>query len=775
MNKLISVIVPIYNTEKYINACVDSIISQTYKNIEIILVDDGSQDKSPIICETYKKKDARVKVIHKENGGLSSARNAGIDIANGEYLAFVDSDDSIHHTFIASLYQMCEENDCDIAQCDYLATKDDSIKLEPQKKNRINIISSQEAVKKCCEGYESVKFIVSWDKLYKAYLFSDIRFPEGKIHEDNFVSYQLFWKANKIVISNQCLYWYLQRRDSIIGRKYNKNRLDSLDASKEKLEFCKKNKLNQEYVVMLLHYYRDIWKNHELVKENIENADEILLNLEKEALKLQKEILNLSGRSVLENLRIVYPHLNKKEKEKYYHLYGKRIEFVYQENYKFPFDSFQKGTNIAIYGAGAVGKSYISQLSNTKYCKVSVWVDNLWRDYEKLGYNVEPIDSLLKNDFDYVLIAVKNPQIAQEMKENIMSWGIDEKKIVIEYPDDIKGSRQRFIDRSESILDSCVRRCFLMNTPDHGNLGDQALAMSAVSYIKDYFLNDELVEVTGRQWDCCKKIIKNKMKCKDIIFIVGGGFMGDLWKLEDSRVKEIIETFPDNKIIFLPQSFYYQNDIFSIAEFDKKFYQKYQNVYFMHREKNSYEYFVKNIVSDTNRSKLYPDMVLYMNSIQPKIRESKILLCFRLDKEKVATEEIERIYDDCKSTGYDVLAIDTVVDRSMTIEERTQEVFNLLEDISKAKLLITDRLHGMLFSTITGTPCIAIDNVSKKVSGVFKWLKNSSYIKCVGAEEITEKLVNEMLSITESRYNNSMFTHDFDDMAATIYNWIDKE
>ena len=123
MNELISIIIPIYNVEKYLHCCINSVIRQTYKNLEIILIDDGSPDNCGKICDEYAKKDNRIKVIHKENGGLSSARNAGLDIAKGEYISFVDSDDYVAENFIEKLYKLCKENDADIAECDFYRIK----------------------------------------------------------------------------------------------------------------------------------------------------------------------------------------------------------------------------------------------------------------------------------------------------------------------------------------------------------------------------------------------------------------------------------------------------------------------------------------------------------------------------------------------------------------------------------------------------------------------------------------------------------------------------
>lgn len=240
---LISIIVPIYNVEKYIFKCVDSIINQTYKNIEIILVDDGSTDNSGTICDEYEKKDNRIKVIHKKNGGLSDARNVGIDKAKGDYLVFVDSDDWVSDKMIEYLYNNACKYKADIVQGDYIKayTEYNCIKNIKEEINHYNSIG---ALNNLYEE-ECTKSVVVWNKIYKKDLFEEIRFPKGKLHEDEFTTYKLLHKAKNVVDSNIPIYYYRQREGSIMQSEFSEKRLHALEALIERKAYFKENNLGE--------------------------------------------------------------------------------------------------------------------------------------------------------------------------------------------------------------------------------------------------------------------------------------------------------------------------------------------------------------------------------------------------------------------------------------------------------------------------------------------------------------------------------------------------
>lgn len=280
---LVSIIVPIYNVDAYLTKCIDSLINQTLRNIEIILVNDGSTDKCGKICDEYKIKDNRIKVIHKENGGLSDARNKGLDMASSEYVAFIDSDDWIDVHMIEKLYSLSIKYGADIVQGDYIEvyTDDDVIKTD------INNIETncynREQALELLYSEKHEKTVITWNKLYKRTLFEGIKFPKGKVHEDEFTTYKLLDKANILVDTNIPIYYYRQRAGSIMNSEFNIKRLDALEAWIERKKYFEQNNLEvlkkktESMICSSLRYFY-----FKVKISNIENKHEILNELKYE-------------------------------------------------------------------------------------------------------------------------------------------------------------------------------------------------------------------------------------------------------------------------------------------------------------------------------------------------------------------------------------------------------------------------------------------------------------------------------------------------------------
>lgn len=233
IENLVSIIVPVYKVEEYINECIDSILNQTYAKLEVILVDDGSPDNCPFICDEYARKDSRVRVIHKENGGLSSARNAGIEVAQGDYIQFVDSDDVIDPMMTEILFTNLINTNSDISCCNYYYSEKRYANIN-DKQETIKEFTNLEAIRDLyCKKLQNV---ISCNKLYKRCLFQEIRFPVSKICEDVFTTYKLFFISKKIVKSSFVGYFYRATPNSIT-HNFNKKRLDVFDGYLECNEF----------------------------------------------------------------------------------------------------------------------------------------------------------------------------------------------------------------------------------------------------------------------------------------------------------------------------------------------------------------------------------------------------------------------------------------------------------------------------------------------------------------------------------------------------------
>lgn len=234
---MISVVVPIYKVEDYLNRCVNSLVNQSYQNIEIILVDDGSPDNCPAMCDAWANKDSRIKVVHKPNGGLSDARNAGVVIASGELLVFIDSDDWVEPDAFKKMYDRMTADNSDVVSCGVRWVYDNGILLRNVTVEQDAILYTQDAMSEIISDGKLKQHV--WNKLYKTELVKDILFEKGKYHEDVFWSYQVFGKAKKISIMQESFYNYVQRSDSIMGECYSVKRIDALDAMCQRCEYVK--------------------------------------------------------------------------------------------------------------------------------------------------------------------------------------------------------------------------------------------------------------------------------------------------------------------------------------------------------------------------------------------------------------------------------------------------------------------------------------------------------------------------------------------------------
>ncbi len=299
----ISIIVPIYKVENYLHRCVDSILAQTFTDFELILVDDGSPDNCGKICDDYAKKDNRIKVIHKENGGLSSARNAGIDIAKGDYLSFVDSDDWIHPQMIELLYQGIKENNVKCSICGYKETEQQEpfeqiFQVHYELHNGMDFLISN-----------NVNATVAWGKLYYKSLFDTIRYPLGRLHEDEFTTYKILYSAGKISFVNAHLYYYFINENGITKGTFTPQRLDAILALKEQCSFFKHNKLPNHVVYGAKHLEYNI--RQQFYQAQAQGQTEICRHLKKEMRKCLFRYSKIAQFNITSNYYaydIAFPH-----------------------------------------------------------------------------------------------------------------------------------------------------------------------------------------------------------------------------------------------------------------------------------------------------------------------------------------------------------------------------------------------------------------------------------------------------------------------------------
>lgn len=224
----ISIIVPVYNVEAYLPKCIDSILAQTFRDFELILVDDGSPDNCPALCDAAAERDERIRVIHQKNGGLSAARNAGLDIARGEWIGFVDSDDYIASEMYETLYHAVQEYGAELAVCEYLFVDEQGNPKMPLTQDpKTFVYSREQAIGKIA----STAFHIAPTKLYQRSIFSELRFPVGRLNEDSFVAPAVLEQTSKVVYLQNQFYYYFQRTGSIMYKQKTLRNYDAVEAA----------------------------------------------------------------------------------------------------------------------------------------------------------------------------------------------------------------------------------------------------------------------------------------------------------------------------------------------------------------------------------------------------------------------------------------------------------------------------------------------------------------------------------------------------------------
>lgn len=611
MKPLISVVVPVYGVEKYLPKCVDSILNQTYQNLEIILVDDGSPDNCGRICDSYAEKDSRIRVIHQKNGGLSAARNAGVAVAKGEYISFIDSDDYISPNMYTRMYDAIRENGAQLCICAMRWVHEDGSVFAGMEQGAIRdeVLTKVAAFQKL-HGKNGANYVTAVNKLYHRSLFDNVTFPVGRIHEDEFTVHLFMAQCEKVVCIGEELYFYVQRAGSITNSRYTIRKLDGVRAMWARYRFFRKNGFREEAA----------W-----------------------ALRAGSWLYD----AMLDNLSVL---------------------------------------------------TYFSQMFP--------WV-------LRLSLHLFPQKVSLQLAWKFVR------RLLRCMYQAAADYGY---------------YRKAFGKSGDHAI--------ILATPVHGNLGDHAIVAGERAALSGIFPDRKLVEISNDLYLRAPKLAKRFIKKNDIVVIDGGGNLGTLWPLEDDKITGIIEAFSQNRVIVFPQTCFYDPETPYNArlERNRRVYENAEQLTVMLRDRASYDFF-REAFPNVDAA-FVPDIVLSLQPELPQIKREGVVLCFRTDHEGVLTEEIQQqISAKLESMEIPVKYTSTVVDRMVTQAIRDEQLQAKWQEFAASRLVITDRLHAMIFAVITGTACIAVDNKSKKVSGVYEWLQDVPYVHyCDSPAQVCETI-----------------------------------
>jgi len=316
------------------------------------------------------------------------------------------------------------------------------------------------------------------------------------------------------------------------------------------------------------------------------------------------------------------------------------------------------------------------------------------------------------------------------------------------------------------------KKIVIFMCPEHGNLGDHAIAHAENTFFRTYFPDALIMEVSYKHYLYDRPGIIKNIRKGDILATHGGGYFGMIYFHDEEMVRDIITTFPQNKIVVMPQTIFFDDSERSKKELiiSKSIMSSHPHLIFCAREKGSYNFVISNnlLVSNSN-CHLIPDMFLYRDEDLHNSARKGILLCFRRDHESIIdTFQKREIEGMASRTGEKVSWTDTVIDNPISIKERGIALDSKLNEFRSAKLVITDRLHGMFFAAVTGTPCIAFDNISGKIKGCYQWIKKLGYIQMNDNPSELIDHIPRLLSLENCVYDNSSLINYYDELANLI-------
>jgi pyruvyl transferase EpsI len=392
-----------------------------------------------------------------------------------------------------------------------------------------------------------------------------------------------------------------------------------------------------------------------------------------------------------------------------------------------------------------------------------------------LGKNcVESKKFVFNKDFLRSSYFVDNKSFSKRLKRKIFLFNIHPQILYI-YLDYIRYFPRQLIKkiRGNSEWVKKNKRIFLMQTPLHTNLGDQAITVAELKLLYDRYQKRNIYDISYNELENSFESVKQMITSDDLILLHGGGNMGTLWYNEEEIRQKVITTFAHNKIVILPQSIFYEDsdDGNKKLQISQKIYQNHQNLHIIARDKISLELMKKYYP----QCKIYltPDIVFYLERQLPRLRRNDIMFCLRSDKEKQLSDDIiQQIHKIISQKTNFIIYTDTVLnDVNITKENRIKYVEEMLDSFKKVKLVITDRLHGMIFAAITATPCLVLANNYHKIKGQYEWISDLDYIKFTEDLDNIEDDINKLLNLGKIEYINSAFKEKF----RVIYDIIETE
>jgi len=767
---LVSWLMPVYNAEQTLARALDSILGQTYSNMEVIVINDYSSDKTHMILEEYQKKDSRVKFfLNKNCPGVAGALNYGLPLCRGKYIARMDADDVSRSDRIEK--QVCfMENDL-------------SIGILGSAVRRIDEKAGTKFIHNCPTDPEEIRcwLLFNIQAVHPSVMFRaetvkrlNIQYPYVAA-EDYALFASLIDTVKMANIDEALLDYYVNTSNQLTTVIQRSLRRVNSEVSRKTIERTLHMDTSQcEDIIFGARHADNIPYD---IKGVLEHTSELFYRMHQ---------ANLIYREFNQQ------YLDQQLQDEFNHIRGKLHCAQFKEpcretilrnmnNVEYDFTKEYPQGRAIIYGTGSWAIANVPDILKAMPIEVLAYCDSNTEKHGKIFLD-KPIispDDICNYQFDYIITAT--PLYANEIKEYLVKNKIASRGKIFNFG--LMIDMKFFADRVQWIQEysdtSLQKRVFLFGAPDYSNMGDHAIAYAEIKKIKE-LLGCGLIEVPLRRYTMAADIAKQFIKSEDLILITGGGYLGSLWMNSEVMVREIIDTYPDNRIIIMPQTLYWSNEEYLKREIalTREIYSKHKKLTICARdyisEKLMKEYYPECQVI------LAPDMALaidWTNLIETKERES-VLLCLKTDKESVLNEnDKQRLRDIGSEVTENVIEIENMYDKGYLYKaEREEALKEHLEKFASARICITDRLHGMIFSAITKTPCIALNNCNHKLRATYKWLENLPYIYFANSvEEIDMELIDKMERAERTYFDLGQMDLNFKTLYDVIQNGFDEQ
>lgn len=696
--KTVTIIVPVYNAERWLGYCLNSILSQTYGGWNAILVNDGSTDGSLRICEQYAALDSRFQVITKENGGVSSARNVGLALAAGDYLEFLDSDDCLSSDALSTQLLAAEEYGCNLVMTDIM-TVDFSNPDGPRGRLTSEWLGAGQG-ELSAQEFREVKMQLIWHtamleclhgKLYDRAIWEaqKLRFPEDvSLGEDFLVNLRYYDSCGKVVFLPDCCHYYNCITGSgSLTQKYRPNLLQERAALTDALRSHLGSDLSAEEQDALWCYTASNGLHDlETVALRSGATGKALLRKLEDALNDSFLLESLRNASYIpERYQLVLPALRHRQVLPF-------ILWLQKPDITLPIRNREtnreaglvnrtlcKGLTLVrpAFGDSAIGSSLESLQEDVSRFGMVGTVRRRW-DRKRGFVAAEPMEETPEE------IPVSQPEVESQSAEVV-----------------------------SAVIDSALRtvpKVFLLGSAEHTNIGDAAISLAAVRLLTALYPDRPLMEISTYEFSRQEAWFRAVVHPGDVFFFCGGGNLGDRYPAEENLRRTILRDFPDHKVVILPQTISFASA--DELETSAQLYRSHRDLTVFVRGTDSFR--TADQAFSPAKTTILPDLAQLLNSEYHYARHG-ILLFLRNDSERVISDALHDTLQEIASCFDTTERIDNVHTEDISRLRRTDVVFRQLMRIAHSRVVVTDRLHGMIFAVLTNTPCVVLSSCDHKL------------------------------------------------------------